>query len=168
MMAGQADRGLPTRDNGAMKEWTNVDDWLEQLEAQRGADEAAVASRIAEWSTDHNLKHRGDGNPQHSQGIVYTPVIPAIDWDPAPFAVSSKLGRVALSGANIGAQGRRPYGNESSFSRLLERLKAIPGVAPHKGTYPDITLADLADDATFTLYFDLMDEVVRQIRRANL
>jgi hypothetical protein len=75
---------------------------------------------------------------------------------------------VILPGANIGAQGRRPYGNETAFARLLERVKAIPGVSRHKDTYPHIAMADLVDGSIFTAYFDLMDEIVRQIRRANL
>jgi hypothetical protein len=29
-------------------------------------------------------------------------------------------------------------------------------------------MADLVDGSIFTAYFDLMDEIVRQIRRANL
>ena len=73
-----------------MNEWTTVEDWLGILESERGADEAAIARSIVDWSAARKLKHRGEGSRQHSQGIVYTPVIPAVDWDPAPFAVSSR------------------------------------------------------------------------------
>ena len=84
-----------------------------------------------------------------------------------PFTVTSKTGRVGLEGSSIGGKGRRPYGSESSFERLLGRLKAVPGVAQHKNTYPDIGLDLLVDEATFASFFSVMDEVVGQIRRAN-
>jgi hypothetical protein len=66
-----------------------------------------------------------------------------------------------------GAKDAKPYGNEGSFDRLLKKLKAVPGVAQDKTTYPDIMLAALADEATFDAFFAVMDEIVRQVRRAN-
>ena len=125
-----------------------------------------MARRIVEWSTERRLKHRGQGNMAHNKGIAYMPVIPAIDWF-VPFAAHSKTGRVGLEGSSIGGKGLKPYGNEGSFGRLLKKLKAVPGVAQDKTTYPDIMLPALANDATFEAFFEVMAEIVRQVRRAN-
>jgi hypothetical protein len=67
-----------------MNDWANTDDWLGRVDAHRGPDEAEVARRIVAWSTERQLKHRGQGNEAHNKGIAYMPIIPAIDWDPVP------------------------------------------------------------------------------------
>ena len=150
-----------------MTGWTNIEDWLVAVERERGPEELAVARLVVAWCEDRELKHRGQGNDQDNKGVIYTPVIPGVDWDPVPFHVTSKTGSVGLEGKNVGGQGRHPYGNPDSFARLIAKLHAIPGVAQHKDTYPDIPLADLADPERFAQFFGLMDQVVRGIRRAN-
>ena len=150
-----------------VSEWQGVDGWLELLRRYRSEDEVLVATQVIAWADERQLKHRGQGKDADTKGVIYMPVIPGIDWDPVPFHVKSKLGRVGLEGGSIGSPSHRPYGAPGSLERLVARLRTIDGVALEKDTYPDIALSDLADDR-FDAFFVIMDDVIRQVRRANL
>ena len=52
----------------------------------------------------------------------------------------------------------------SASWRSFARSTAWPS---DKDTYPDIALSDLADER-FDAFFAIMDDVVKQVRRANL
>jgi hypothetical protein len=119
-----------------MTKWTNTEAWLARVAEHRNAEESAVAERIVAWADERGLKHRGQGNDHDTKGITYTPIIPSIDWDPVPFHVTSRTGRVGLEGSSVGGKGRRPYGNESSFQRLLTPVKSVPRRLAGQGHVP--------------------------------
>ena len=139
-------------------------EWFLKEVAVHGEEAVEATEHIFEWASSQHLKDAWAA-PHYEWGRSYTPVIPEVEGETAPFSVAPKYGHVFMGGKEI--RQRHPFTLKNRWDEVVARLYEIPEVVETEGGYyPHIGLNALSDSETWTAFFTVVDDVVGALRRS--
>lgn len=151
---GQTPAARQAKGRSSGREWTQ-ESILEQLEAKRGADEAAVAKRIFEWVADHEDLTLWYGRGSTDGSMI--PVPRERHRRLLPFALYT-YGRVEIQFQYLARQ--PPFDDERLREELRQRLNVIDGIdipAEMLTVRPRVSLEVLARDGVLEDFLAVID-----------
>ena len=140
-----------------------VAEWLDEIRRENGDGEAALAERIVTWSREHGMRDNFT-NRHPNAGVSYWPVLLGVEWEPAPFGLSSVGTDVHLSGETLFKH--KPFNMDVNRTKLVNRVIAIPGaIETPQNIYPRVPLALFAQQDVWDGFFGTMEWALGLIKR---
>lgn len=142
-----------------------VEAWLVRLRGHDQVD-AQVAKAILAWCTDQDLVAAFTGPEGKPTAETFVPLIALPGSNVAPFGVKAGDRRVFLGGD--GLRTVRPFTTQVAYDEMVERVLTIPGMRPTpKSRYPNISLVELEDEATWSRFTEIFSRIIDEVRAAN-
>lgn len=142
-----------------------VEEWLGRLRAF-GEVHERVGRQIVAWSEAQGMEGTFTAPEDKALPERFLPFITSSRSRVAPFGVMAGTRRVFLGGRAL--REVRPYSTMVGYDDLLERVLAIPGMASTvKDEYPNISLEELGNQATWEHFTQVFEEIIAEIRSAN-
>ncbi|HYU58013.1 MAG TPA: hypothetical protein VEO00_08185 [Actinomycetota bacterium] len=139
----------------------NADEFLADVLAHRGEAEAGVARRLVEWARGQRLDVDRFGKPS-GKGNSWVPHVRGLGEMQYLISLWAKSGRVSVMFARLRKE--RPFNDDVNYAKLERQFVDLPGWTPKKGSFPDIGLGDLADEAVFARFIAGLEWALGRLR----
>jgi hypothetical protein len=142
-----------------------VETWLARLRGHHEVD-ARVASMILAWCSDLGMVAAFTGPEGKPTAETFVPLIALSGANVAPFGVKAGDLRVFLGGD--GLRTVHPFTTQVAYDEMVERVLTISGMRPTpKSRYPNISLVELEDGATWSRFTEIFGRIIDEVRAAN-
>ena len=140
----------------------SIEEFLAEVLERRGEEEANVARRLVDWARGEKLDVDRFGK-RSGKGDSWVPHVRGLGEMQYLISLWAKSGRVSVMFARMRKE--RPFDDDVNYAKLERRFAELPGWTPRKGSFPDIGLRDLADDAVFEQFVSGLEWVLGRLRQ---
>ncbi len=160
---GQTTKAQDNKSGGARRgrQW-DKDSFFEALEINRGAEEAATAAKILEWSRNNKLP-REEWNARNQHGVFE----PCLDHERVPYWPIGVRTDGRIEVMFLWLKFKPPFIDETKRMELLHRLNGIPGVdlpADRITGRPIFPLSVLNNEAALSQFLGVLDWFVQEVK----
>jgi hypothetical protein len=143
-----------------------IEAWLARIRTTSGEADERAAREIVEWSERQGLVSTFTRPDDKTEPERYLPLIALKRREVPVFGVMASKRRVFLAGPSL--RETRPFSSMVGYDDLLDRVFAIPGMmTTPKEKYPNISLRELADPATWDEFTRVFFGIIADVHTAN-